>query len=467
MSVSVNWDNIRPLNGSQQLAFEELCCQLAASEPYSNDSTFWRVSAPDAGVECYWCLPDGKEHGWQAKFFRSPPTGQQWQQLDRSVKTALAKHPRLIRYTVCLPIDRSAPHTKGKKSFMDNWDAHVRKWEKWGKRKRDSLKICYWGQHEILGTLSEVEHRGRVFFWFNQETFTPSWFDGRFEETRANVGPRYSPELNVNLPIASLFDCLGRTRAFHSTVDSLGKEINDSSRRLLQTLNRYFKTSKLESSIQSLLENLANVHQSFPRSIDSDELDRLALVAMGFMDKFDKELEAYKKDSDFFAYAKYCLGALNRCLRKLMVFADGKECASANRQLLVVVGEAGVGKTHLLCDVTANRLRSGLPTLLLLGAQFHDEEPWSQIVHLLGLTCSRDEFLGALNAAGQLTGSRALVLIDAMNEGEGPRFWNKFVPGMIATIKRYPWIGLGVTVRSSYEDLVLPKTIETNMFVKE
>ncbi len=30
MNVSVNWSNIRHLNGSREKAFEELCCQLAA-----------------------------------------------------------------------------------------------------------------------------------------------------------------------------------------------------------------------------------------------------------------------------------------------------------------------------------------------------------------------------------------------------------------------------------------------------
>lgn len=63
--------------------------------------------------------------------------------VERAVKTALSRHPRLVRYTVCLPIDRSAPYTKGKQSFMPRWKTHVQKWEKWGKRNKISLKIDY------------------------------------------------------------------------------------------------------------------------------------------------------------------------------------------------------------------------------------------------------------------------------------------------------------------------------------
>ena len=107
--MSVNWLDLRPFNGSQHAAFEEICCQLAAAETPPPGSQFLRKGAPDAGVECYWVLPDASEWGWQAKFFLSPPDGSQWAQIDKSVTTALEKHPRLSRYVVCLPIDRQDP----------------------------------------------------------------------------------------------------------------------------------------------------------------------------------------------------------------------------------------------------------------------------------------------------------------------------------------------------------------------
>lgn len=71
--MATDWNNLRPWNGSREKGFEELCCQLAAGEVYPAKSTFVRKGAPDAGVECYWTLPDGDEHAWQAKFFVSPP----------------------------------------------------------------------------------------------------------------------------------------------------------------------------------------------------------------------------------------------------------------------------------------------------------------------------------------------------------------------------------------------------------
>lgn len=71
--MATDWHKIRSLNGSQEKGFAELCCQLAAGEPHPIGSTFIRKGTPDAGVECYWTVPNGDESGWQAKFFLSPP----------------------------------------------------------------------------------------------------------------------------------------------------------------------------------------------------------------------------------------------------------------------------------------------------------------------------------------------------------------------------------------------------------
>jgi hypothetical protein len=76
-----------------------------------------------------------------------------------------------------------------------------------------------WGEQFVLTRLSLEEHRGRFFFWFHQELFSNRWFQERLDE--AITGPRYTPDLNVDLPIARLFDGLGRTTAFFERLDAL------------------------------------------------------------------------------------------------------------------------------------------------------------------------------------------------------------------------------------------------------
>src|ERR1022692_3347248 len=129
-NAAMDWHLLRPLEGSQQNAFEELCAQLAGAEKMPEGSLFVRRGSPDAGIECYWQLANGDLHAWQAKFFLDIPKETQWKQIDESVNTALEKHSRLVCYTICLPIDRSDARHPKKKSFMDRWTHRVNKWKR-------------------------------------------------------------------------------------------------------------------------------------------------------------------------------------------------------------------------------------------------------------------------------------------------------------------------------------------------
>src|SRR4051812_29477068 len=106
--MAANFKEIRPLNGSQHEAFEELCCQLASFEDMPPGSIFRRKrgAGGDAGVEGYWLLSDGKEAAWQTKYLFELGDSE-WKQIDQSVQTALSKHPQMASYTICLPIDRA------------------------------------------------------------------------------------------------------------------------------------------------------------------------------------------------------------------------------------------------------------------------------------------------------------------------------------------------------------------------
>ncbi|WP_426370270.1 hypothetical protein [Pseudocolwellia sp. HL-MZ7] len=59
--MTINWNNTRPLDNSQNEGFEELVCQLARNESIPNKKEFIRKEKTDAGVECFWILDnDGK-----------------------------------------------------------------------------------------------------------------------------------------------------------------------------------------------------------------------------------------------------------------------------------------------------------------------------------------------------------------------------------------------------------------------
>ena len=114
--MNLDWRAIRPLNGSRDEGFEELCAQLASSES-PRGAGFTRKGSPDAGVECFSVLLNGDEWGWQAKYFHALGDVQ-WRQLDHSVETALIKHPALVRYYICVPLDRPDARVGGRASAV-------------------------------------------------------------------------------------------------------------------------------------------------------------------------------------------------------------------------------------------------------------------------------------------------------------------------------------------------------------
>ena len=164
-TINIDWNAIRPLNGARADGFEELCAQLADAEKPAG-AAFNRKGTLDAGVECYATLADRSEWGWQAKYWDNLADSQ-WQQLDDSVGTALAKHPRLARYYVCVPLDRPDARIPGRQSAKERWDNHVRKWTEWATSRGMSVEFIYWGSHELLERLAKSEHVGRVRFWFD------------------------------------------------------------------------------------------------------------------------------------------------------------------------------------------------------------------------------------------------------------------------------------------------------------
>lgn len=295
-------------------------------------------------------------------------------------------------------------------------------------------------------------------------------------EAISNAGTRYTPELNVELPVAQLFDGLGRTQAFFDRIKVIRGEIK---RSLVKVKNSKSDNpveaaeAKFQDQKALLLAKLNDLDTVGVDEIDFASIKNLAsefyLAAYEYIDalrstKSKPKEESYQRDYDSRLHK---LNELVRTISSLRNISESNQALLANVSALLLLGKAGMGKTHLLCDIAENRVKSELPTVLLLGEQFNATEPWSQIIGLLGLSCGREELLAALNSAGQARQSKALIIIDALNEGEGKKLWKKHLAGMLATLSNYPWISIAVSVRTPYKDVVIPDNLDSTKLVQE
>ncbi len=122
---------------------------------------------------------------------------------------------------------------------------------------------------------------------------------------------------------------------------------------------------------------------------------------------------------------------------------------------LLVSGEWGTGKTHLMCDFTQDRIRRGQATVLVLAKNFQGD--------VVGEICSRIKaghtaaaVFGRLEEFAQETKERAVVILDGVNEGLR-REWREAVTTLQALMTDRPNIGLIVTCRTPFEPIAIKR----------
>lgn len=224
----MNWRNIRTYNNSQNNAFEELVCQLARNEKNDAYVKFIKLGAPDGGLEAFWKLKDNSEQGWQAKYVFS--IEEAIAQANDSFRTALNTHPELTTFILAVPFDLPDPtyERKGKviKSGRKKWEDKVKKWKEDAKKLNREMEIYLWDASTLLTKLEKPENEGLRYFWFDKEEFTKQWFNNNLDNAICDLGPRYSPELNIPLQISQNFKYIRRNGETYLSVKKLARKIN-------------------------------------------------------------------------------------------------------------------------------------------------------------------------------------------------------------------------------------------------
>jgi len=361
--------------------------------------------------------------------------------------------------------------------------------------------------------------------------FNTQWAEKNIRTAIADAGERYAPNflntpnLNVKLPMADLFEGLGRTDEFWSEFEGLYARIkkaysNANREKLISILetiteeeinfllcNSEVRNEQLFEKTNSgyiFLEDIITLKDLDIHNVDlpSDkfrdlqglwlrvnwrkilekllqvifknldlEFEKIALETIAQLSsqgteatwvcvhtlkeakkKYDKELRPKERTDkkNLESYSEYLLFKLIRELQTINEFVRSDRALLANKPAMLVVGDALVGKTHLFCDIAKERIQRKLPTILVLGQHLMSaDNPWNQILKELGLSCTREEFVGALDTWGQAQNSRVLLIIDALNEGNGKVIWYEHLAGFLEFIKDYPTIGVALSVRRS------------------
>lgn len=472
-----SFDTLRPWNGEQSRAFEELAFQLLKDQVPSGTRAI-RTGNPDGGVEWYATLPDGTEWGWQAKHVHGIDA--LLTAMTTSVQRVTKERPSLRKLTFVissnLTASRAMRNGHERKSQRQKYDDKVTTWCR-TISGADKIEFALVQESDLLDELAKPEHKGRRWFWWDDLILGLDWLKSRYGQQADAAGQKYRPDLQVDVPIQDDLLALGFDRSAITVFTRLLRDVIAAATDIRvwakgegsAAQRRYQAIQETAAALRATAE-VVTLQASDPATALNPLISDMESCqnAIHAAEEYEREVEKdWRKLSDDDpkknnkpprTTGSYDVYNLVTAMDKLTDWLSSSAGRSFRNRAYFLTGQAGSGKTHLLLDATRRALSAGRPAVFLAGARFGQSDLWASIADQLGLKAvGADMLLGAMDAAGEaasLIGSRFVIFIDALNETTPPDFWRRHLPALRAATAEYPHIALAVSCRDTYADLV-------------
>lgn len=351
-------------------------------------------------------------------------------------------------------------------------------------REEDKGRVIYCQNISLTNELLKMNFLPTLkFSYLGNQNLNHSFFEIHIKKAIKNLGPRYNEKLNLELPISKIFNDLVRDKKFKyrflQLFDDWSVKVKENlNSELSEVLTAQFK---LKEEIRCWLEkkpigipNTINVDWITSRIDEINQLNQKNRSIL--LERQNKLVEKFKETDEKYKYTKQPfeseIDQLKRIEKRNHHFLNDLErrvnFRITNYPVCILKGEAGSGKSHLLGDIALNRLKKEMPSILLLGQQFKvNKSVESNIIELLGLNCSFEMMLKSLNEIGRQLGSRVPIFIDALNEGAGFDLWRDEIAGLIDRVSAFPFLGLVLSVRTTYFDLLIPDNLDPSVSIIE
>lgn len=303
------------------------------------------------------------------------------------------------------------------------------------------------------------------------------------ERTIRLAGPRYTPGVDPNAPnievreLIEAFDALAFAPGYQQRLDQLTNAVDRACHDGRFTLTRLFgnhritpatvmadlRSLKAANDPNNLLQPLRRVRRSsrtLSRVLDGAQTrlyEQMSRLGGGEPDRRVRE----RIDADL----RHIRG-FSDALSQITAFLD----LTPGRLLgdvpsLLLLGEWGTGKTHFLCDTARRATGEGTPALVVLASTLEPGlDPTDAVAKSTDLAASGRQLLDQLEVLGRRARRRALLMIDAINEGD-PDTWQQRISGVARRMRGYPHVGLVLSCRSPFERAIVTTDRQRKLFV--
>ena len=285
-----------------------------------------------------------------------------------------------------------------------------------------------------------------------------------------DAGLRYMPGQDPDAPnlqitsIVETFDALGVTEAFRARVEDLRSRVrtawSDTPTDFRAAISRLANSpNRLAASLRSLSTASPAVSGAAAETVrrTAAALNRTTQRRLAAL---DAALTAAAPDSEAQRNLQsdaYRVRRFMTLVRSVLAFTDAPSCQAMATNRLLMLGRWGTGKTHSLCDVAERRMSSRLPTMLCLGQQLPvGVEPLEGICRITGLATTPERLLRGLQRMGEQRNCRALLIVDAINEGDRTT-WKRLLPALCRQLNPYPSVGLVLSCREPFNEQIISR----------
>jgi hypothetical protein len=485
--TAIDFTRIRCTPKSRNDSFEALAVQLFRTSfqpPAGSAFVSLRGDGGDGGVEAYYRTPDGYVAGVQAKYFFQLGDAE-LRQIEVSLDTALKNHPSLSDYWVYIPFDltgRVAAGARGK-SQAERFEEWKKKVESAAEAAGSTLSVTLCAAAVVRTQILASDPQGGMRrYWFDDSVLTQTQIQQCLDDAIAFAGPRYTAALDVVTSAHIGLDFFGGIGDFtawrdESLVPVIAKLRSlkgwgDKSLSILgepnaatvrSTLQQVIDASEHLTDVTSVASYSADVNQGLVGVMPLLTKARVAQEQV-FYEKHgqDRDTPSFRQFHaeymcDFPAGEMDAAREWEETAQALQTALSSPEMGAATTHSLLLVGPAGIGKTHSIVSAALRRLARGGYSLVVFGDDFGIGEPWEVIRSKFGFGAdvARAALFECMQACADNTGLPFVIYIDALNESPRRARWKNKLPELLAQCAPYPGIKVCISTRDTYRDLVV------------
>jgi hypothetical protein len=290
------------------------------------------------------------------------------------------------------------------------------------------------------------------------------------------AGPRYSPIVDPaapNLEIAPLISAI-EALAVSDKYKAFIIDLEEGVSKAWKEANKETITLFSSVSPNNLLGTLRILKMQKPGQSELmlKLLDRLTSRLLTILQKETSRL--YEKERDLKEHSEEWravqssisnIRKLESSIRLVSAFIRSLDFKFVSTNRMLLLGEWGTGKTHLLCDITKGRISRNLPTLFYLAHRLPLKiNPLEAICQATSIASSPKALLEGLDKLGKESGTRSLLIIDGINEADRD-VWKKHLRDIALMISKYKNVAIILSCRTPFDRHMFLKSTR-NMFVQ-